>query len=125
MPEMSERSFLFIPPQVFPPIWRKIRDSRDYALVDRVWKAVESSLNLRRLLTRANRCSTSIVDRLSRRARKADIRRKILIGATVFARIDAHEMDHTELAAWLSKHLSRDDDRALFELPPKGTTLRP
>ena len=55
----------------------------------------------------------------SRRARKDDTRRKILIGATVLARIDARHLDHTELQAWLDAHLTREDDRALFDLPSK------
>jgi len=49
---------------------------------------------------------------------KDDTRRKILIGATVLARIERHELDHEELQAWLGAHLTRDDDRALFDLPP-------
>ena len=56
---------------------------------------------------------------LSRQARKGDTRRKILIGATILARIDRHELDHADLEAWLDAHLTREDDRALFELPPK------
>jgi hypothetical protein len=56
----------------------------------------------------------------NRRVRQDDTRRKILIGATVLARIDRHELDHTELQAWLDAHLTRPDDRALFELPPRA-----
>jgi hypothetical protein len=56
----------------------------------------------------------------SRRARKDDTRRKILIGATVLARIDRHELDHAELETWLDAHLTRADDRELFELPVRG-----
>jgi hypothetical protein len=51
------------------------------------------------------------------RERKADTRRKILIGATVMARIDRHELDQATLRSWLDAHLTRDDDRELFELP--------
>lgn len=54
-----------------------------------------------------------------RRERKDDTRRKILIGATILARIEAQQLDHADLQAWLHAHLTRDDDRALFELPPK------
>lgn len=54
----------------------------------------------------------------SRRARQDDTRRKILIGATVLARVDRDELDHDTLQAWLDAHLTRDDDRALFDLPP-------
>jgi hypothetical protein len=60
----------------------------------------------------------------SRRARKDDTRRKILIGATILARIDRHELDHVELEAWLNAHLTREEDRALFQLPIRGAQLR-
>ena len=56
----------------------------------------------------------------SKRERKVDTRRKILIGATVLARIDRKELDQGELKTWLDKHLTREDDRALFELPPRS-----
>jgi len=56
----------------------------------------------------------------SKRERKADTRRKILIGATVLARIDRKELGQAELKTWLDKHLTRDDDRALFDLPTKA-----
>jgi molecular chaperone GrpE (heat shock protein) len=56
-----------------------------------------------------------------RRERKDDTRRKILVGATVLARVDRDELDHADLTAWLDAHLTRDDDRALFDLPPKST----
>lgn len=58
----------------------------------------------------------------AKRERKNDTRRKILIGATVLARIDRRELDPMELRAWLTVHLTRDDDRALFDLPPRSKT---
>lgn len=57
----------------------------------------------------------------SRRTRQDDTRRKILIGATVLARVDRDELDHADLQAWLDAELTRDDDRALFGLPPKSS----
>ena len=61
----------------------------------------------------------------SRRDRKDDTRRKILIGATILARIDSHQLDHATLETWLDAHLTREDDRALFQLRPKpGMPLR-
>ena len=62
---------------------------------------------------------------LSRQARKDDTRRKILIGATILARIDRHQLDHADLEAWLDAHLTREDDRALFELPALPSPKRP
>ena len=52
----------------------------------------------------------------AKRERKADTRRKILIGATVLARIDRKELDKATLQSWLDSHLTRSDDRALFDL---------
>lgn len=53
----------------------------------------------------------------SRRNRKADTRRKILIGAIVLARIEQGRLPKTEVSAWLNDALTRPDDRALFDLP--------
>ena len=57
-----------------------------------------------------------------RQERKNDTRRKILLGATVLARIDRGELDQATVNGWLAQHLTRPDDRALFELPPLPTT---
>ena len=52
----------------------------------------------------------------SRRSRKADTRRKILVGAVVLSRIDLGELSREELRHWLNQALTRKDDRALFDL---------
>jgi prefoldin subunit 5 len=54
----------------------------------------------------------------SKRERKADTRRKILIGAVVMAKIEQKIMDEKLLRRWLDEALTRADDRELFELPP-------
>jgi hypothetical protein len=53
----------------------------------------------------------------SKRERKADTRRKILIGAIVMAKLDQKVMDEKLLRSWLDEALTREDDRALFALP--------
>jgi hypothetical protein len=55
----------------------------------------------------------------SQRERKADTRRKILIGAIVMAKVEQKVMDEKLLRRWLDEALTRGDDRALFELPPR------
>ena len=75
---------------------------------------------LKQLKVRQQRIAARARALASRRARKDDTRRKILIGATVLARVDRDELDHADLQAWLDSHLTRDDDRALFDLPPKS-----
>ena len=72
---------------------------------------------LKQLKVRQQRIDARARALVNRRARKDDTRRKILIGATVQARIATHQLDHAELERWLDAHLTRDDDRALFELP--------
>jgi hypothetical protein len=56
----------------------------------------------------------------SRKARKEDTRRKILIGALVLARVQQGRFSEGELKSWLDEALTREDDRALFGLsgPP-------
>jgi len=56
----------------------------------------------------------------TKRERKADTRRKILIGAVVMAKVEQKVMDEKLLRSWLDDALSRADDRALFNLPAKG-----
>jgi prefoldin subunit 5 len=53
----------------------------------------------------------------TKRERKADTRRKILIGAIVMAKVEQKVMDEKLLRRWLDEALTRADDRALFELP--------
>jgi hypothetical protein len=50
----------------------------------------------------------------SRRERKADTRRKILVGAIVLARVERGDLPEAELRQWLEAALTRVDDRALF-----------
>ena len=52
----------------------------------------------------------------SRKARKEDTRRKILIGALVLARVQQGRFSEGELKSWLDEALIRTDDRALFGL---------
>lgn len=74
---------------------------------------------LKALKTRQQRIEARARALASRRERKDDTRRKILIGATILARIDRRELDHADLEAWLDAHLTREEDRALFQLAPK------
>lgn len=54
----------------------------------------------------------------SRKSRKEDTRRKILLGAIVLARMERGEISESTVRQWLSAALTRPDDRALFNLPP-------
>jgi hypothetical protein len=54
----------------------------------------------------------------SRRARGEELRRKILVGAIVLAKVQEGVFDAAMLQGWLDAALTRADDRALFELAP-------
>jgi hypothetical protein len=55
----------------------------------------------------------------SRRARRDDTRRKILVGAIVLAKVEQGVLAESVLRGWLEGALERDEDRALFDLPPR------
>ena len=53
----------------------------------------------------------------AQRDRKAETRRKFLVGSVVLDKVRNGEFDQAELQAWLDRALTRKDDRALFGLP--------
>jgi hypothetical protein len=53
-----------------------------------------------------------------RRARGQELRRKILVGAVVLAKVEEGVFDEAVLRGWLDTALTREDDRLLFGLPP-------
>ena len=54
----------------------------------------------------------------SRRDRRDDTRRKILVGALILTQVERGEVSRDSLRAALGRYLIRSDDRALFDLPP-------
>lgn len=54
----------------------------------------------------------------SKAKRAADTRRKVLVGAVILAKVESGTWPKDKLLAMLDAALKRDDDRALFELPP-------
>jgi hypothetical protein len=53
-----------------------------------------------------------------RRTRREDMRRKILVGTIVLARVNQGAIQESVLRGWLEAALTRGDDRALFGLEP-------
>ena len=53
------------------------------------------------------------------RERKAETRRKILVGTVVMAKARDGEMDAALLRSWMDQALTRREDRALFGLAPR------
>jgi hypothetical protein len=57
----------------------------------------------------------------SLRERKAETRRRILVGALIMEKARTGEMDPALLRVWLDQTLTRAADRALFEMAPVGS----
>lgn len=55
--------------------------------------------------------------------RAQDTRRKILVGAVILAQIERGEWPQAQLNALLEAALTRPDDRALFNLPPRTLAI--
>jgi hypothetical protein len=51
-----------------------------------------------------------------RRTRREELRRKILVGAIVLAKVDDGSLDKKTLNGWLASAITRTEDRALFNL---------
>jgi len=56
----------------------------------------------------------------TRRSRHEELRRKILVGAVVLAKVEAKEFDERVLRQWMDRELTRAEDRALFGLDDAG-----
>jgi septal ring factor EnvC (AmiA/AmiB activator) len=54
----------------------------------------------------------------SRRARRDETRRKILVGAIVLEKVERGEIEESALQRWLESGLTREEDRALFGMGP-------
>ena len=53
----------------------------------------------------------------SKKIRKVNTRRKILVGACILAKVERKEWPENQLRDMLDAELTRADDRALFDLP--------
>jgi hypothetical protein len=61
--------------------------------------------------------------RINAKKRKDDTRRKILVGAAILDKASRDEQYGKWLQRLLDGFLERDDDRALFDLPPRKEDL--
>lgn len=53
------------------------------------------------------------------RSRRDELRRKILVGAIVLAKVEDGEIEEKTLKQWLDPAVTRPEDRALFNLEAK------
>jgi hypothetical protein len=72
---------------------------------------------LKQLKTQQQRREARVRSAASKRLRGAELRKKILAGAVLLAKVDSGEFDSAILRRWMDSVLTRPDDRALFELP--------
>lgn len=63
--------------------------------------------------------------RLSKQKRRKDTRRKILAGAAVLSEAEGRPNFKTFLHKLLDRFLTKQDDRALFGLPPRLSLTQP
>lgn len=80
--------------------------------------ALES--RLKALRSRQQRISARQRALEARRSRKADTRRKVLVGTIVLAKVEAGEIETKQFRRWLDQGLTRPEDRALFDLQAKA-----
>ena len=71
---------------------------------------------LRRLKHQQQRTEARTRFTAARRARREELRRKVLVGAIVLARVERGELEESVLRGWLDPALERAEDRALFNL---------
>jgi multidrug efflux pump subunit AcrA (membrane-fusion protein) len=55
----------------------------------------------------------------ARKGRREELRRRILVGAVVLARVERGLLEESVMRGWLEEALARIDDRALFDLSPR------
>lgn len=71
---------------------------------------------LKQLKTQQQRSEQRARTIAARRSRHEELRRKILVGAVILAKVESKEFDEQTLRAWMDRALTRADDRALFGL---------
>ena len=80
-------------------------------------KIAAAELKLKQLKTRQRQLDARQRSIATKNQRSQDVRRKILVGAIVMAKVEAGEIDRAQYRHWLDQAIARPDDRELFELP--------
>jgi len=85
--------------------------------VDERIQALEEKL--RQLKTLQVRREARARSATTKRLRGGELRKKILVGAVVLAKVNTGEFDASLLRRWMAEELTRPEDRELFELPKR------
>jgi len=83
-------------------------------------KIAAAEQKVKQLKTRQRQLEARKRSLAAKNRRSQEVRRKILAGAIVLAKVEAGELPKQQFRHWLDQSLTRDDDRALFQLPPKA-----
>jgi len=57
----------------------------------------------------------------AQREKKTETRRRFVAGAVILAKVREGLLPESQFRSWLDEVLTRSEDRALFDLPPKVT----
>ena len=83
-------------------------------------KAQQRVKDLEEKLTQAKALNQKVEARAkaaeNKQKRAADTRRKILVGAAILAKVERGEWPKDKMLEMMGQQLTRDDDRALFDL---------
>ena len=80
-------------------------------------KIAAAELKVKQLKTRQRQLQARKRSITTKNQRSQDVRRKILVGAIVMAKVEAGEIDRAQYRHWLDQAIARSEDRELFELP--------
>lgn len=81
-------------------------------------KAAERLARLEEQRARINAEIQRVRAREQQQKRKEDTRRKVLVGAWILGKVESGEWPEQKLIEAMDSYLERDNDRALFGLPP-------
>lgn len=81
-------------------------------------KIIEAEVRLKQLKAQRSAIEARKTQALNRSQRASDTRRKILVGAWVLGQMDKDPAFALKITSALGRYLEREDDRALFGLPP-------
>jgi hypothetical protein len=80
-------------------------------------KIAAAELKVKQLKTRQRQLEARKRSLAAKNQRGQELRRKILAGALVLAKVEAGELPKAQFRHWLDQSLTRAEDRELFELP--------
>lgn len=81
-------------------------------------RIIDAEVRLKQLKAQRSAIEARKTQALTRSQRASDTRRKILVGAWVLGEMDKDPNFALKIRSALGRYLEREDDRALFGLPP-------